>query len=209
EERERQFLEDLPRMHEADLDRRAIRVVARLRGQPPPPVGEAWDDGLAATFSEAGEIRELLRVYADAFIAGVPAPAEVGGILARLALRWRLGVVSNWPLGVIVERYLEAAGWRACFDAVVVSQTVGWIKPDRRIFEAAAARLGIARPASVLHVGDDLGADVAGARAVGWRTAWLRSRPLDSPLPTAEAAADVRPDLTLDRLEELPELLGA
>jgi putative hydrolase of the HAD superfamily len=51
---------------------------------------------------------------------------------------------------------------------VVDSQVVGFAKPDVRIFEAARARAGAGnKPTQVVHVGDGLSADVAGARAAG------------------------------------------
>jgi len=37
EERERQFREEVPQFREVDLAERFVRVLARLRGMPPPP----------------------------------------------------------------------------------------------------------------------------------------------------------------------------
>ena len=51
---------------------------------------------------------------------------------------------------------------------VIDSTVVGSEKPDVRIFEAALARAGAGiRATDVVHVGDTLAADVAGARAAG------------------------------------------
>ncbi len=51
---------------------------------------------------------------------------------------------------------------------VIDSTVVGYEKPDVRIFEAALARAGAGiRATDVVHVGDTLAADVAGARAAG------------------------------------------
>jgi FMN phosphatase YigB (HAD superfamily) len=122
-------------------------------------------------------------------------------------VRFRLGLVSNWPLGEAIDRFLEAAGWSASFSAVVVSQRVGAIKPHAAIFEAAASSLGVASGPAILHVGDDPGADVAGALALGWRTALVRSRPPDSPLPVAPPS-DARPDLDLGCVLDLEAALG-
>ena len=38
EERDRQFREEVPEFREVDIDTRAVRVLARLRGMAPPPV---------------------------------------------------------------------------------------------------------------------------------------------------------------------------
>jgi FMN hydrolase / 5-amino-6-(5-phospho-D-ribitylamino)uracil phosphatase len=206
-ERERQFAEEVPRMREVDLDVRVVRVLARMRGMTPPPPGVAWDDAAAARLSTSEEVEAALDDYSAAFVALIPPSAEVGPLLARLAGRYVLGICSNWPLAVTIDRYVAAAGWADRLSAVVVSQRVGAIKPDPRIFRAAEAALGTA-PAGILHVGDDWAADVVGARRAGWRVAWLRNRPGDSPLPGSEPTDDLEPDLILDRLSDLEGALA-
>jgi FMN phosphatase YigB (HAD superfamily) len=208
EERERQFAEDVPQGREADMDIRAVRVVARMRGRPQPPPGSRWDDGALAAFATAYEVEEILDAYAAAFVRTTPVPPLVGAMLERLAAKWPLALVSNWPLARSVEWFLEAAGWRRYFSAVVISQTVGVIKPHPLIFAAAAAKLGIDSGPAILHVGDDMGADVVGAQGVGWRAAWIRLKPPDSPLPTAAPAPDARPDITIDSILDLEAALG-
>jgi HAD superfamily hydrolase (TIGR01509 family) len=207
EERERQFAEDVPAMREVDLTQRVARVLARMRGMPAPGREDRWDDPAAARLSTADEIDFAVDVYSAAFVESLPPPPEVGPLLARLADRYVLGICSNWPLAATIERYVHAAGWAAHLRAVVVSQRVGTIKPDPRIFRVAESELGVVGPA-VLHVGDDWAADVVGAKAVGWRVAYLRLRPVDSPLPSSPEGDDVRPDLVIDRLGDLEELLG-
>ncbi|MDQ3045251.1 MAG: HAD-IA family hydrolase [Chloroflexota bacterium] len=57
-------------------------------------------------------------------------------------------------------------------DLIVTSALVGWEKPDPRTFHAALDPLGIT-PADALHVGDQPGSDIVGARAIGMRAALL------------------------------------
>ena len=66
-------------------------------------------------------------------------------------------------------------------------------------------RLGLSAE-QVLHVGDNLAADVAGAAAVGMRTAWLTRRIADpaSALREYEGRA---PDHVISDLAELEPLL--
>ncbi len=214
EERQRQIVNDVPQGREAVMDVRAVRVLARLRGCPPPKPDQRWDDAAAARYSEPGEVEAVLESYAAAFVDLTSAPPEIGPLLERLARRYRIGIVSNWPLTLSIERFVEAAGWTAHLSAVVVSPRVGCIKPWPEIFLAAARELGAASGPGILHVGDDLGADVAGAAGVGWRTAWIRSRPEDSPLPVAPVPEgllrdELAPDLTLDRVTEIETALGS
>jgi len=229
EERDRQLRMDVPAYRELDLALRLVRVLARLRGMEPPPPDDAWDDTAARGRSEPAEIDWAVGVYSGAFVAGLPPDPTVGALLGRLASGYRLGILSNWPLAATIDRYVEAAGWAPHLAAVVVSQRIGVIKPHVAIFRAAEAALAAGRgdrgagavgpgasdgfdgplePASILHVGDDPVADVAGARAAGWRAALVRSRPSDSPLPGSTPDGLVDADLVLDRLADLEPALA-
>lgn len=211
EERERQFAEEVPRLREVDLAQRVVRVLARLRGLEAPSRAARWDDAAAARLSTADEVEAALADYSRAFVETIRAPAEVGPLLERLNARFVLGICSNWPLAATIDRFIENAGWLPYLRAVVVSQRVGAIKPDPRMFAAVETALGTA-PGAILHVGDDWAADVVGARRAGWRVAHLLGRPADSPLPGSQPDDDVQPDLVLDRLIDLEaavEGLGA
>ena len=212
EERARQFREEIPRFRETDLAVRLRRVLARLRGMAAPAPEATWDDVAAAARSTEAEIALGLDVYSRAFVAGIPPDPEVEALLARLAERYRLGILSNWPLAVTIDRYAEVAGWMPHLAAIVVSARVGAIKPHPAIFRAAEAALagpGAASlaPGSILHVGDDWAADVLGAHAAGWRMVYLRVRPADSPLPGSEPDDRAEPDLVIDRLANLEDAL--
>ena len=124
-------------------------------------------------------------------------------MLGRLAADRDLAILSNWPLAATIDRYADAQGWLPHLRAIVVSQRVGTIKPRPAIFEAARSALGNPDPGSILHVGDDWAADIVGASAVGWRTAWLAARPDESPLPTSDRDGSLDPDLELASLDEL------
>jgi FMN phosphatase YigB (HAD superfamily) len=118
-----------------------------------------------------------------------------------------LAVLSNWPLASTIDAFVDAAGWRPFLRAVVVSQRVGSIKPDPRIFRAAERALGISGTA-ILHVGDDWAADVVGAKRAGWRAAYFRDRQAGSPLPASRPDKSVMPDLEIESLEALEAALA-
>jgi putative hydrolase of the HAD superfamily len=61
---------------------------------------------------------------------------------------------------------LELVGLAPLLDGVVTSAAVGAAKPDPAIFRHAVSLAGAA-PVDALHVGDNLGEDVHGARASG------------------------------------------
>jgi len=209
EERERQFREEVPQFREVDLDQRLVRVFARLRGMPPPPPGERWDQLAAAGFSDPDEVTSAIDAYSRAFVEVLPPIAGAAAVIHELARTHRVAILSNWPLAATVDRYAEVHGWTRDLAAIVVSQRVGTIKPHPAIFAAAREALGSPPPQRILHVGDDWAADVVGALDAGWRTAWIRTRPDDSPLPSSERDAIHVPDLELDDLVELLVRLGS
>lgn len=226
EEARRQFLVNVPLELENDLSERVIRVFARLRGMtgPPLPDGEMdhgppalrdhdaaadlppWDDEAAARHSTAEEVSAAVRDYGDAFVARMPVDERAEPLLARLHGRYRLAILSNWPLAWAIDRIAERAGWMPHLQSIVVSERVGRVKPHPAIFAAVTDALGVA-PGELLHVGDDWAADVVGAKRAGARAAYLDTRPERSPLPRSEPDASVEPDYVLHDLLEVESLL--
>ncbi len=217
EERERQFREEVPEFHEVDIAQRAVRVLARLRGMAPPPREVRWDDVAASARVDPAEIDAVVDTYSAAFIDRMSPVSDAGPTLERLSGRgFNLGILSNWPLAATVDRFAEAQGWLPFLRAIVVSARVGTIKPHPTIFRAAEEALGLGAAGAdgtdgqaILHVGDDWAADVVGASRAGWRTAYLRGRQDDTPLPTSapgDGLADgpqVSADLEIDELSDL------
>ncbi|MBI2780416.1 MAG: HAD family hydrolase [Chloroflexi bacterium] len=214
EERDRQFREEVPQFRETDINQRAVRVLARLRGMDPPLAGERWDDPAAAALVGPDEVAAVVDLYSAAFVGRMAPVADATSTLRRLAGRgFALAILSNWPLAVTIDRFAEAQGWLPYLRSIVVSQRVGLIKPHPAIFRAAEEAIGAAG-ADILHVGDDWAADVVGASRSGWRTAYVRGRQGDTPLPTSERGdggegqIPVRADLEIDELSELDALVG-
>jgi 5'-nucleotidase len=173
----------------------------------PPPLEDArWDQAAAARRSQPEEIDWAVEVYSKAFVRVMPPDPAIERILAQLAEQASLAILSNWPLAATIDRYADAAGWATHLRAIVVSQRVGTIKPDPAIFAEARRLLGDPQPQAILHVGDDWAADVVGAVRAGWRAAYVRSRPHDSPLPSSDRDLSVAADLEIDDVAELAEL---
>ncbi|HEY3063371.1 MAG TPA: HAD-IA family hydrolase [Chloroflexota bacterium] len=83
-----------------------------------------------------------------------------------------LGIVANQPSGI--QAQLESAGVAQYFDFLGISETIGFRKPDSRLFLAACDALGV-EPAECIMVGDRIDNDVVPARLLGMRTVLLRS----------------------------------
>jgi putative hydrolase of the HAD superfamily len=125
-----------------------------------------------------GAAREMV---AEAFLgAGREVPLEFApGIhecLAELRRRGiRLGIVCDvgFSGGELLRELLDAEGLLGHFEGWGFSDEVGHYKPSPRIFAAALSALG-AEPGEAMHVGDLRRTDVAGAAALGMRTARYR-----------------------------------
>ena len=111
-----------------------------------------------------------------------------------LAPQFKLGLLSNG------NTYPERCGLEGHFAFVVFSQDVQIEKPDRRIFEITAQRAGC-ELAQMLHVGDSLENDVAGARNAGAHSVWLNRE-------GAPNDTEIRPDYEVGSLTEIPAILG-
>ena len=99
----------------------------------------------------------------------------------------------------MVKKDLERVGMLGFFDATVFSSEIGIRKPDPRIFREALARIGT-EPTETVFVGDRLFDDVTGAQGVGMRAVHTRQF-------RADVDPTIVPDVTIDRLSELPPIL--
>lgn len=84
--------------------------------------------------------------------------------LLRLKPRFRLGVISNSD-GRMAD-LIARVGLGDCFDAITDSGSVGFEKPDPRIFHAALRSLGAA-PRESAYIGDVYSIDYLGAVGAG------------------------------------------
>ncbi|MEW6261018.1 MAG: HAD family hydrolase [Thermodesulfobacteriota bacterium] len=121
--------------------------------------------------------------------------ADVQGVLDQLAVRYRLGVVSDgqsaWALPELKE-----TGIARYFDPIIVSGDFGYRKPDRRLFEAALHRMHL-KAEQVIFVGNDMYRDVYGARRVGMKTVFFQSN------QGRQEMEGVEPDYVIYRFREL------
>lgn len=127
-------------------------------------------------------------------------------LLRVLRARVPIGLCSNFTDTETALGVLDDASLAGCFDALAISETVGWRKPRREIFDALTGGLGVA-PREVLHVGDNLDADIAGAAGIGMRTVWVTRRVAD-PSAAFLRYRGPRPDFTIGDLSELPALVA-
>lgn len=166
-------------------------------------------ENLVRALGVEGAAREMV---AEAFLgAGRGVPLEfapgIGPCLEGLREGGiRLGIVCDvgFSGGELLRELLDAEGLFEHFSGWGFSDEVGHYKPSPPIFEAALGALD-AKPAAALHVGDLRRTDVAGAAALGMRTARYRGMNAEGDTeagPEAEFVLDSHRQL-LDLAEQL------
>ena len=115
---------------------------------------------------------------------------------------WRIVLAGNQP----ARRASQLRALDLPVDDLVTSDELGVAKPDPAFFAAVLARIGVDDPARVLYVGDRVDNDVLPAAEAGLATCWITRGPWGQ---LQEMPEDLAPDLVLEGLGELPELLVA
>ena len=109
------------------------------------------------------------------------------------------GIVTNGP-SRMQRHKCEALGLDQLARFIIVSEEVGYAKPDPRIFRDALSETGLASPKQIMFVGDNPVSDIDGARRFGMRTAWVRR---GRQFPT-----DLQPpDHVVESVKELGQIL--
>ncbi|SFK28931.1 HAD family hydrolase [Cellulomonas sp. KH9] len=149
------------------------------------------------------------ELFDRAFAAAWTAHADADPVLARLLdAGLRIGALSNARQDLQTVK-LARAGLGDRLEVLVGVDTLGFGKPDPRVFLEACRRLGAA-PARTAYVGDELDVDAVAARQAGLVGVWLdRPGPRRVVVDDAEVAAARATGVhVIASLDELPAALG-
>lgn len=90
-------------------------------------------------------------------------------------------VVKKYPVGILTNGFAETQKLKFnefslndTAEHVVISEDVGALKPDPKVFEHATD-LACVAPEDILYVGDSFTSDIKGGATFGWNTAWFTS----------------------------------
>ena len=154
----------------------------------------ASEDAIARAGREA-----FLRRKIDPSLRAFPAAAA---LLARLRGSYKLYLISSGDPET-QARKVETVGLASAFDAAFY---VDPLKGERKreAFARAQAQSG-ALPEECLSVGNRVDSDVAEAKALGWKTCWIRHGEHARLEPVDDRET---PDARIDRIEELVDACG-
>ena len=96
---------------------------------------------------------------------------EAEDVLKKLHDKYKIGIIANQNPGT--RERLEAWGLLKYIDMVVASAEEGVAKPDRRIFDIALERAGVA-PEDAFMIGDRIDNDILPAKNIGMKTIWVQ-----------------------------------
>jgi HAD superfamily hydrolase (TIGR01662 family) len=115
---------------------------------------------------------------------------------------YRMGLISNAGDDEDVQQLASRFGIAQYFDFILTSAACSYRKPHPRIFELALSNWYFL-PSEAVMIGDNLDADIRGAKAAGLYAIWLTRR-AGKRNDTEQA---VQPDASLSALWELPAFL--
>ena len=119
-------------------------------------------------------LSELELEFWDATVTTRPMPGAREALVALQALGIPLGLVSNSSFrGAVIRHELARHDLSAPLSIVVASADYAVRKPNPLLLETAASLLDVP-PHELWFVGDRLDTDIAGARAAGMVSVWLR-----------------------------------
>jgi len=127
------------------------------------------------TTKQDPRIQTALCVFFEEYVNSLDLRPCVKQLLARLMENYKLGLISNFTCAAVIYAGLRKLGINKYFNAVLVSEAVGWRKPHTGIFQEAL-RVLQAMPSETVYIGDSPLEDIKGAKSLGMRTVFVRSQ---------------------------------
>lgn len=123
---------------------------------------------------------EMSNLYIQRLGEGIEMFPYAREVCDTLSKKYKLVAVTN-GIKAVQDNRLKRSGLLKFFEAVIISEEVGYSKPNPLIFEMAMHKIGHLDKNSVLMIGDSLKVDIQGAHAAGFDTCWVNVLGHDSP----------------------------
>ncbi|MEX3022494.1 5-amino-6-(5-phospho-D-ribitylamino)uracil phosphatase YigB [Kluyvera sp. STS39-E] len=149
------------------------------------------------TAREATEGAEAAMENFAQWRSRIDVPQETHDTLTKLAQKWPLVAITNG------NAQPELFGLNQYFQFVLRAGPDGRSKPYADMYHLAAEKLGVPL-GEILHVGDDLTTDVAGAIRCGMHACWIKPENADL-MQTADSR--LLPHVEISRLASLTSLI--
>ena len=100
-------------------------------------------------------------------------------LLEELKGKYRMALVTN-GIAVVQRRRIKKAGLDRYFRLIVISEEIGYPKPDPLFFDITLKKLDNPDKDEVLIIGDSLTSDIAGGNLSGIDTCWFNPESKDN-----------------------------
>jgi len=156
------------------------------------------------TTPQEERIKTAVNVFFKSYLNALKLRPFAKSILQRLSQDYKLGLVSNFTYAPVIYAGLRKLRINGFFDVVVVSEAVGWRKPNPKIFQEALERLNV-KADEAIYVGDTPMEDIQGAKNVGVKTVFIPSQ--FNSLNDMRKVAQ-QPDFNVEKLCDILKILN-
>ncbi|MCX8250913.1 MAG: HAD family hydrolase [Dehalococcoidia bacterium] len=181
--------------HDRGFDRTSVERMQQILAAADPNARASINNEQFEAFSRA--IDEPFLAHSPTIY---PTAQSVLSLIKEMGVRTALisNVGSTSP--GVYRRYLDREGISQYLEYLTFSNEIASAKPGAKMFTHTLEKLGVA-PENALHVGDNLHADVGGAKDVGMSAVWIKGHD--------DRAPRVQPDFTISGLDELPVVVDS
>ena len=127
------------------------------------------------TTSDDTRLKTAVTVFFEDYFNALELSPCSRRLLSRLSGKYKTGLISNFTYAPVIHAALERLDLNRFINVVLVSQDVGWRKPNQKIFQEGLRRLRVTGE-ETLYVGDSPLEDIGGASAASMKTVFLPSQ---------------------------------
>ena len=106
----------------------------------------------------------------------------------KIADHYKVGLMTN-GFAETQKMKIDQFGFENTTSHIVISEEVGVMKPNPKIFDYATDLVKVDRP-DILYVGDSLNSDVKGGKHANWQVAWYTANPVQEGEELADLVFD-------------------
>lgn len=150
-----------------------------------------FEDTLVALDLDNSRWKEIADRYMNHYRGHWQWKANAESVLKQVSIQYPVGILTN-GFTDIQKGKIEQFSLRDYAQHIVISEEVGFLKPQPEIFDHATKLTGF-EPSQILYVGDSYRSDILGGSGYGWKTAWY----------TSGSTNVVEADFVFDRFEKL------
>jgi HAD superfamily hydrolase (TIGR01549 family) len=120
-------------------------------------------------------VKAALNVFFQDFIDKLELREGAKKLIRQTQQRCKVALISNFTHAPVIYKSLRKMRISEFFNVVVVSEEVGWRKPNAKIFQDALNRLQI-KACEAVYIGDSPNEDIKGAKQAGLKTVFVPSQ---------------------------------